>query len=623
MIINEPGFLDEFEANGWALPQDYEEKLAVRAKNYVDSLASSSGDDSQQQQTALSASRNIADPGHTRSRTQSLHHVNENVAIENMGPPEIPLVNDIKAFEGVQKPAPQVYRLESPSSEDSSYSTPVPLGNDALDAVVKANADIHRPKRRRIRRKRNTEQEIRRSSRLLTSSAPLEQASNDTVHINLAVQPKVVQHADNRKPNNATVHKVQSLRIFGMDNLRRPYSRFKVLEDIRHGCEVLRNDAGRYLSKAERDLLQESLLHVDFCFEEIQLLHWIISGTNPSTKDDLNSQFISLMSTRELQLEEICKAVKMSGTVGSKGLAWNLLRNRAPEDIRNFLEDAASGYIASIPRLIGAEIRPRSQPAVVGSKSSISSLLREREIFGLAPNRVCQGHSAFTVEIANHIEDTLARRSEWTDCCGDISTITWTGDEAFVCGATAHSDYHNMQYNKPGNLLVGSTFLDTLAAVDGHRIMRPVISRTENVENSLESMRQTQDPWLYTSVVSTAYSEISQCTFTASFDETVKVWKVGKDGSSMDLRGSWKHDGKVNFVVTSEHHNKVATATDVSCNAIRVYKFDERYIPGTPYDTYGGDKAQEQAAEVERTNSWAYFPATIQWGKQRASQTFS
>jgi WD40 repeat protein len=171
-----------------------------------------------------------------------------------------------------------------------------------------------------------------------------------------------------------------------------------------------------------------------------------------------------------------------------------------------------------------------------------------------------------------------------------------------------------MQYNKPGNLAVGSTSLDTLRAVPNHRVLRPVISKEENAENALESMRQTQDPWLYASVVSTSHSEISGFTFSASFDHTVKVWKVSPEGT-MDLRGAWYHDGKVNFVVTSDHHERVATASDVSSSAIRVYNFDEEDITNTPYDTYCGDKAREQAQEISRRDTWAYFPATVQWGK--------
>jgi hypothetical protein len=447
----------------------------------------------------------------------------------------------------------------------------------------------------------------------LGDANPPNVTSNASARAGQSANAKINLEAEKYKPSVASIRKAHALRIYALEDTPRPYTSFADLEDIRRGCEAIKGNAGRHLSDEERELLEQTVLSVDFCLEEIELIYKIITGANHPGGTDLKSEFKSIMANRANDIDEICMALKRALSIGSKSYAWQLLRARSTWDIRSFLEDAASGHITGTGRLICVDLKPRHDLAL--SKPSISSLLRERENWGMAPFRVRQGRSAFNVEITNHIEDSFVRRSEWTDCCGDIATVSWTGNENFVCGATAHSDYHNMQYNKPGNLLVGSASLDILSAVDGHRIKRPIIGKAENAENALDSMRQTQDPWLYTSVVSTSYSEVSQCMFTASFDETVKIWKVAHNGSSMSLCGEWKHDGKVNFVVTSENHNKVATASDVSSNAIRVYKFNEQDIPGTSYNTYSGDKAQEQAAELERQDSWAYFPATIQWGK--------
>jgi WD40 repeat protein len=151
-----------------------------------------------------------------------------------------------------------------------------------------------------------------------------------------------------------------------------------------------------------------------------------------------------------------------------------------------------------------------------------------------------------------------------------------------------------MHYNKLGNLSVVSTTLDTLQSISDHRIVRSVIGSQPNAENALKSMRQIQDPWLYTPVVSTAYSSASGFTITASLNKTVKVWKVSPDESSIDLRGNWQRDGRVGFVVTSNNHNRVATASDVSSRAIRAYNFEDG-ISESPYDTYDCEKATVQA----------------------------
>lgn len=612
-LIDEPGFLDDFEANGWTLPRSYEDKLSVKAKNYVDILASRLRSNSGPLQSDESNSSDSFDSADARSISKSPGDVEHTITTEDLESSSASSSLDKQASEILSRTAPQSYRLQSTPIDDDYSSNSTPFSNEPPDRSSKADIESYDTKPLVVKEQKSPRQ-VRRSSRLVNNSNPPKTTSKRKARARLAADSKNrTPNPENHKHSIASIREAQALRNYGLENAPRPYTRFVDLEDIRRGCEAIKGNAGRFFSQAERELLERSVLHVDFCLEEIELLYQIITNADPPMGTDLKSHFVSLMTHEQTNIGTICKVVERRISVGSTQFGWHLLRNRDIADIRSFLEDAASGHITMTPQLVCADLKSRRDSAV--PKPTISSLLRQREIWGMAPFRVCQGRPAFNVEIANHIEDSFVRRSEWTDCCGDISTVSWTSGHTFVCGATAHSDYHNMQYNKPGNLLVGSASLDTLRAVDGHRIMRPVINRTENAENALESMRQTQDPWLYTSVVSTSYSAVSQCTFTASFDETVKVWKVAEDGSSMALRGAWKHDGKVNFVVTSERHNQVATASDVSSNAIRVYRFDEHDIPATPYDTYSGDRAQEQAAELEKNDSWAYFPATIQWGK--------
>jgi hypothetical protein len=252
---------------------------------------------------------------------------------------------------------------------------------------------------------------------------------------------------------------------------------------------------------------------------------------------------------------------------------------------------------------------PPKKLDIIPSEKDLLSLLRQREMHGRAPVRVASGRTPFKAVIYANWEDVFTRQSEWTDCSGDIQTITWINEDAFLCGATAHLDSHNMEYNKPGNLLLGSTTHNTLRSFADHRVPRPISDKLQNSEH------QTQDPWLYSSVVSTAHCKKNGFSFTASFDETVKVWSIHEDGSSMELVGTWKHGGKVNFVVASDHHERVATATGVGSNAVRVYNFDKKAISESFYDLYGGNKALSQIDNDQQIKPWSYQPATIQWGK--------
>lgn len=369
-----------------------------------------------------------------------------------------------------------------------------------------------------------------------------------------------------------------------------------------------------YVSFNERNNRSSGTLirHVDFSSEEIEYLCKIIqpiTGGQSLLESGPAMMIASLMSGQERAIPQIYEALLKKTKGPGPGLGRQLLRAREPTALKSFLGDAVTRCVTTGQRL-EPKVRPISRP-----RPSILSQLHAREFIGLAPPNFCLGEGSFKEKAMSCLEDSLTRISEWTDCCGDIATISWTGEETFVCGAVAHSDYHNMQYNKPGNLGVGSLSLGTLKALPDHRVVRPLIGTAENAENALESMRRTQDPWLYTSVVSSTHNEENSFTFTASFDKTVKVWSVSENGSTMALRGIWEHEDKVNFVVTSEHHDRVATAADVCNNAIRVYNFDEEDISNTPYDTYTGERAREQAQELRRRDTWAYFPATMQWGK--------
>ncbi|KAH8674768.1 hypothetical protein BGZ60DRAFT_278482 [Tricladium varicosporioides] len=355
--------------------------------------------------------------------------------------------------------------------------------------------------------------------------------------------------------------------------------------------------------------------HIDFSIEEVEYLCTIVKSLREGTDgefDDQLSLLSFLLSGKESLIPRTWKALQQKFVVVESHVGQHMLRYRKESAIVSFLEDVANSR--TYTKVATEQGGSRQTPAIRKLRGSINPALRYREIHGLMPPR--HSNREFPkVQLMTHLEDSMTRQTEWMGCCGDISTFAWTSENAFICGAVAHSDYHNMQYNKPGNLLLGSLELDALRSYSDHRIIRPVIGSRENTENSLEAMRRTQDPWLYTSVVSASHNKINSYTFTASFDNTVKVWTVSDSGDSMELQGTWKHNNKVNFAITSCHHNRIATAADVINDAIRVYNLNETDIENSEYDIYNGERAMKQALEGPKEDTWAYFPATIQWGR--------
>lgn len=306
-------------------------------------------------------------------------------------------------------------------------------------------------------------------------------------------------------------------------------------------------------------------------------------------------------------LKGLCHQFNIPAMVG------NSLAGRTAEDVRNLCSDLMSGRAAleGKARVLSLEGHTDKQQQKQRRVGRIPSLLLAREMEGNAGLGRMRRYENFQNELLKACEDDLDVIAEFTNCAGDVSTISWTSQDDFIAGTTAHSDSHNQQYNKPGNLLLGSSAKGTLRAFADHRIPRPLI---EKGENSTEAMRRSQDPWLYSSVVSSDYDQTLCRAFTSSFDKTVKVWEVGRDGTSMAALATWQHQGHVNFVaVAKDGSGRVATAADMPSDAVRIYQVNGQDIENSPFYTLSCSRPSE-------SNKWAYYPATMAWGVAPGTQ---
>ncbi|KFY76575.1 hypothetical protein V499_03825 [Pseudogymnoascus sp. VKM F-103] len=403
--------------------------------------------------------------------------------------------------------------------------------------------------------------------------------------------------------------------------ITRPYISLSARKDIARGLSEQR------LTPQEKHILHGHIVHVDFTGEEVQFVRnvmdvWHRNHVESKPKGQRLGIINGSVKVYPSLLQMIVKSQQESlGTdEGSR-----LIKQRSEESLKNFIDDFGKdiwqGYMSNGSRISTGttsvlRVAPKSRElgTATGKRSnnhtSISSILREREL-----SRGTFGRASISTKarILTSMDDAIVREIEFTGCSGDIATITWLPGDKFVSGAITHSDESNQQYNKPGNLALGSVQKSSLRSVSGHRIIRPIV---EKGSNALESMRETQDPYLYCSVTATAFHEGSQKALTGSFDKTVKVWDINADGSGMTLCGTWHHGGVINFVVTSPHHSKIATAADVFRDAIRVYELNEDDVSNSPFVSYSGSRADVQSAEQLRSRqSWVYYPSTLQWGK--------
>jgi WD40 repeat protein len=365
------------------------------------------------------------------------------------------------------------------------------------------------------------------------------------------------------------------------------------------------------------DLQVPQVFHVDFSGRELQELLRLVRS-----RMGLARTSVTRNARRELM--DLLKDYRNQFTEAIKRLPQNPIRGRCIDDIRGFVFDLDTDLkrrrvkATKEPMILSLERDNYDRQGAMARSSRVSSLLLAREVSGQRGYGSMRSLQNFTNEFKKCREDGLELRTEWANCAGDIATITWVSNDGFICGTTEHSDPHNQQYNKPGNLVLGSCSQGTLRAFADHRIERPVV---EKGENSTAAMRRSQDPWLYTSVVSSDYDGAHDRAYTCGFDRTVKVWKVDKSGATMSLLGTWPHDGNVNFVVASKHASGVvATAADVAADAVRIYHVDFLDVSGSPFRSHSCSRVVDLEGNTVSTDKWAYFPATIQWGRSEAVQ---
>ncbi|KAJ5722088.1 hypothetical protein N7488_000123 [Penicillium malachiteum] len=175
-------------------------------------------------------------------------------------------------------------------------------------------------------------------------------------------------------------------------------------------------------------------------------------------------------------------------------------------------------------------VAPRPPPP----STNISRLLWERELRGCgASNRI---FSAVTQD--------LKPWKSWKGASNDIVALAWSPDSSrFAAGATAQSD----EYNRKNNLLLGDLVESTLHELPDHFTRRTAPSTGT-------------DDRLFTSVTDMQW--VGDQLYTASYDNTVKIWDVTAGKHPSCLR-TLKHDSKVVVMAVSKlNPNLIATGTD-------------------------------------------------------------
>lgn len=316
---------------------------------------------------------------------------------------------------------------------------------------------------------------------------------------------------------------------------------------------------------------QGTVLHVDFSAQELQTVQNVLGRAVPSARHTRHRTW-----RRHLRacLKDISEPRFLQ-------LAHNIsrhLRSRDAPSIISFLQDAAAGELSDKPQIQRLAFTNPKTSYSCSQSSSFSTVVRQREL-GLQSRRGWHAAStATTYQIKNQLTNTLGPKSTWTGASGDTHTVAWSPDgQYFTAGAVAVTDTDSMQYNRPNNLMYGDTTNSTIRELGGHFIDRP---KAETGANSTHAMHVSQDPRLFTTVTSVAFSPSGNLMYSAGYDHIVCIWNVSERSTQPQIVKELKHKAPVDLLAVNRNYSGVfATGVKRTTDrSVKVVSFDEDVV---------------------------------------------
>ncbi|USP80888.1 hypothetical protein yc1106_08162 [Curvularia clavata] len=328
----------------------------------------------------------------------------------------------------------------------------------------------------------------------------------------------------------------------------------------------LRNPEGCCWDQLSSRKWQGSRLHVDFSPTEVNVVKTMIV----STKRSLRSRH----GTQRRELRELLKGFTEPEILKLVEALRRRLPCRDSSSIKAFLEDAQKGHVSKTPHIQRlAAARPDISMSTM-QKPSTTSVIRQRELGCQSRRGWRTAPKPLTYQVKNQIMDTIGPSATWIGASSDIHTVAWASDgERFAAGAVAVDDPDSMQYNRPNNLLFGNMMHGSIRELAEHYKNR---EKTETGANSSHAMFASQDPKLYTTVSSVAFSTSGNCMYSAGYDKHIGIWFTATGSMQPVLGAKLNVNDPIDILSVNHSHTGVlATAARVARKSIRVLRIDE------------------------------------------------
>lgn len=328
---------------------------------------------------------------------------------------------------------------------------------------------------------------------------------------------------------------------------------------------------------------QGTQIHVDFSANELNLVRGSIERLLGPQRI-LRSQNLRSYFQRALHKLTEPLLLRLNGALRS------ILLSRDRQSIDAFLQDAKEGKIrCENPRVQRLAASRPGQTFSSDARASTSSMIRRREL-GLQSHRGWNSATKpLSYRLKNTVMDSFGPVSSYTGASSDVHTVAWSIDgQCFAAGAICVDDEHSMQYNRPNNLMYGDVSRNIIHELGKHHVQRP---KLESGPNSTHAMYVSQDPKLYKTVTSVAFSPSGRYMYSSGWDRDVWVWQTKYDGSQPSDRVSLHHRAEV-IRMTINTSGVLATATKKSTGrSVKVLNVDEDDPTQTTTLNFSSEKA--------------------------------